>query len=40
MEEFIKWCFRDTNAGITTIIVIGVIIWGIERIIVAIKTRG
>jgi hypothetical protein len=39
MIEFIKWCFRDANAGFMTLIVIGCIFSGIIGIIKAIKKK-
>lgn len=37
MGDFIKWCFRDENAGAATIVVLLVVFYGIVRIIRAIK---
>jgi|GEM_PF-5508009 len=35
--ELIKWCFKDTNSSVCTIIVIAVIFGGIAKIIEDIK---
>lgn len=35
--DFVKWCFRDDNSGMVTIIVLGIIFQGTIGIILAIK---
>jgi hypothetical protein len=35
--ELIKFCFKDEDSGVGTIIVLGIIFWGIVSIIKAIK---
>lgn len=35
--EFLKWCFKDSNSGVATIIVLGIIYQGTIGIIRAIK---
>jgi len=38
--ELIKWCFKDVNSSICTIIVLGVIFGGIVSIIRALKGKN
>lgn len=38
--EFIKWCFKDSNSGFGTIIVLGIIYQGTIGIIHAIKSTN
>ena len=37
MEEFVKWCFRDENSGLFTVIVICVVFTGIAEVIKALR---
>lgn len=38
--EFVQWCFRDGNAGVTTIGVGAMVFWGVESLVRAFRGRS